>query len=265
MRLLALAFALGFSWVTSAQMTGGCSVAGPAPVTMISQRGNVIGSVPRIPGHVPYSLVRMNTQVQTLGNGVRITTRSEMREWHDAEGRTRTENRVERNGEMELQNVSITDPVARENIILHPKAQVAQLMRFLDPNTTAYQPRPVDKAFNEAMKAEYQPQPQRTSQSENKNETLGMSVILGECAQGNRWTQVILAGELGNDGELRTTTESWNSLRLGIMLRSVMDDPRTGHLVNEVTELHLDPPDPALFQPPPEYQVFDLTRDPAKP
>jgi hypothetical protein len=44
-----------------------------------------------------------------------------------------------------------------------------------------------------------------------------------------------------------------------------MDDPRTGHVVDEVTELHLEIPDPAMFEPPHAYRVFDLTRDPAKP
>ena len=272
MRLLTLLFALGLVAATSAsaQVTGGCSATPAVPMIPVSQRGvmvtelngRVITGLARSSGQIPYSLVRMNTQVQTLSNGIQITTRSEMREWHDAEGRQRTEVRVERNGEMELQNISINDPVLRENISLHPKAQVAQVMRYPEPNTTAYQQRPVDKAFQEAMKAEWQPS---TSHIESKTETLGTAVIVGECAQGNRWTQVIPAGEMGNDGELRYMNESWMSPRLGIQLRQVNDDPRTGHTVSEVTELHLEDPDPSVFQAPPEYQVFDLTREPAKP
>jgi len=185
-----------------------------------------------------------------------------MREWHDAEGRTRTEIRAERNGEMQLQNTFISDPVLRENIALYSKAQVAQVTRYPDPTLAGNQQRPVDKAFQEAMKAEYQPQTRRAPQNENKQETLGTSVVLGECAQGNRWTQVVPAGEMGNDGEIRTVSENWFSPRLGIQLRTVVDDPRTGHLVNEVTELHVEAPDPSVFQAPPEYQVFDLTREP---
>jgi hypothetical protein len=265
MRLLAMVFASGSIGVAAASAqvaTGTCPVApASAPVGRISQLGTIVGGVAGTPAHVPYSIVRMNTQVQTLSNGVQITTRTEAREWHDAEGRQRMEIRLERDSEMELQNVSISDPVARESIILHPKSQVAQVTRF--PERTNYQMRPVDKAFNDAMKAEYQPQ--RTSQIENKNETLEPTVIAGECAQGTRWTQVIPAGEMGNDGELRTVSESWMSPRLGIQLRFVTDDPRQGHIVSEVTELHLEPPDPSVFQPPPNYQVFDLTRDPARP
>lgn len=267
MRLFALVLVSTLAAVTTAtaQVAGGCPVTGSSSVTMISQRGMVIGSVPRTPVRIPYSLVQMHTQVQTLSNGVQITSRQEMREWHDADGRTRTEARIERNGEMELQSASINDPVARENIILYPRAHVAQVTRYPEPHVTASQPRPIDKAFNEAMKAEFQPQPQRTPPHENKTEELGTTVILGECAQGTRWTNIVPAGELGNDGEIRAVQENWFSPRLGIQLRFVLDDPRMGHIENEVTELDLENPDPSVFQPPPDYHVFDLTRDPANP
>lgn len=269
MRLLAVLFLVGMTGLrpASAQLTAGsCSAAAPT-VSRIAQPGVIVGGKSRT-SSIPYSLVRMNTQVQTLSNGVQITTRTETREWRDAEGRRRIEIRTERNGEMELQNVSISDPVARENIILHPKVQVAQVDRYSEPKAAAayagaYQPRPVDKAFQEAMRAEYQPP--RVSHIENKNEPLEPTLIAGECGQGTRWTQTIPTGEIGNDGELRVTSENWWSPRLGVQLRWVMNDPRTGHIVNEVTELHLEAPDPSLFQPPPEYKVFDLTREPVQP
>src|SRR6185437_14014629 len=151
MRLLVLLFTFELVGATTgiAQITGGCSSAGTPPITMISQRGMVVGSVPRTPVRIPYSLVRMNTQVQTLGNGVQITTRSEVREWHDADGRTRTEIRAERNGEMQLQNIFISNPVLRENIALYSKAQVAQVTHLPAPGDIAFQQRPVDKAFQE--------------------------------------------------------------------------------------------------------------------
>lgn len=253
MRLLAVLFASGLVAVSaaSAQVTGGfCPV--------------VRSGAPQ-PKYVPYSLVRMNTQVQTLSNGVQITSRTETHEWRDAEGRARFETSVERNGEMQLQSVVISDPVLKTTIQLHPKSQVAQISRFVA--AAPYVQRPVDKAFQEAMKAEYQARPgaQPMPQIEYKNESLGLTVIAGECAQGSRTTQIIPTGAVSNDGEIRVVSENWGSPRLGIGLRSVMDDPRSGHVVNEVTELHLEAPDPAMFQAPPDYQVFDLTRDPSKP
>jgi hypothetical protein len=267
MRLLACFLALGFvgAAVASAQTApGSCSVAtATMTVNRVVHPLGVGGDASRTPSFAPYSLVRVNTQLQTLSNGVQITTRQETREWRDAEGRTRVETWAEHSGQMELQSVSINDPVLRENIVLHPKVQVAQMTRYPQPTPTPYQPRPVDKAFQEAIKAEYQGQP--ASQIENKNEPLEPTVIAGECAQGVRWTQIIPAGAMGNDAEIRTVSENWFSPRLGIPLRFVTDDPRSGHMVSEVTELHLEAPDPSLFQPPPEYQVFDLTRNPAQP
>lgn len=212
----------------------------------------------------PYSMVQMRTSVQTLGNGTRITNRNETRTWHAADGKVRTETRFERNGEMQLQNVNIFDPVLQQSTVLHERSRVAEVNRFLRATANS-QPRAVDKEFSAATQAEYQHPNQTQSHTEFKNEQLGTSTILGECANGTRNTQIIPAGEQGNDSEIRYVNENWFSPRLGIMLRSIQDDPRNGHTVDEVTELHLEAPDPSLFEPPPGYQVFDLTRDPANP
>jgi hypothetical protein len=199
--------------------------------------------------------------VQTLGNGTQVTTRTESHEWRDAQGRQRSEIWVQRNGETQLQNVSIFDPVLRRTISLHPRVQVADVNRLPEP--TMRQPRAVDEAYQKAMQPEYQQQ--GVSHAEFKSERLEPTVILGECAEGNRSTQIFPAGEIGNDAEIRVVAENWRSPRLGIQLRTVNDDPRTGRYVEEVTELHLEAPDSALFQVPPEYKVFDLTREPAQP
>ena len=211
----------------------------------------------------PYSLVQTRTTVQTLGNGTRITNRVETRTWRAADGKVRTETLFEHNGEMQLQNINIFDPVLQQSTVLHERSQVAEVNRFLRP--TNWQPRAVDKEFGAAMQAEYQHPNQTQSHTEFKNEQLGTATIAGECANGSRNTQIIPAGEQGNDSELRYVNENWFSPRLGIMLRSIQDDPRNGHIVDEVTELHLEAPDPSLFEPPPGYQVFDLTHDPANP
>jgi hypothetical protein len=203
----------------------------------------------------------MRTQIQTLSNGSQITTRTETREWQDVQGRRRTELRREHNGEMEFQSGSIFDPALRQTIALHPRAKVAEVTRFFVGSPVPQ--RPVDQEFNKAMQAEYQAR--SSSRIELKNERLEPSVILGECAEGNRNSQTIPSGEAGNDVEIRSVSESWWSPRLGIQLRSTTDDPRIGHVVDEVTELHLEAPDASVFQPPPDYQVFDLTREPAKP
>jgi hypothetical protein len=258
MRLITFLFASIFVGVTfaSAQVNGATHL---VPVT---ETGLVSPG-----GLVPFSLVRVCTAVQTLGNGIQITSRTETHEWQDALGRKRMETSVEQDGEMKLQSVSIWDPVLRRNIFLHSSARVAEVRGFPQPPVpapaTANDPRPVDVEFAKAMQPEYQTRP--SSHIEYKNERLEPTVIAGERAEGYRSTSIIPAGEIGNDAEIRSVSENWTSPRLGISLRSTTDDPRRGRVVDEVTELHLEVPDPSMFQPPPGYQVFDLTRDPAKP
>lgn len=258
MRLLVLLFGLGFVAAPTSGQTNApaaCPVNPAAAACPAAPRSSVAG----------YSAVRQQTVVQTLANGTQVTTRTEFHEWRDSAGRSRTDVYVERGGQMQLQMSNIFDPVAHRSIQLHPIAHVAAV-NDMPPMVGQFQQipqRPVDKAFNEAMQAEYRGQ--RPSGIENKNESLGKSTILGECAVGNRWTQTIPAGEEGNDAPIQTLSENWSAPRIGVTLKSVNDDPRTGHMVNEVTELHVGDPDASVFQPPADYQVFDLTREPAKP
>lgn len=256
--------------VSSAQSsTDSCPVMTPAvklpPVISSSIPGPVFQTVPATPpqGFTPYSMVQMQTTVQTLGNGTRLTSRTETRTWHAADGRVRTEVRFGRNGELQLQSVTIYDPAIQQTTVLHERSQVAEVNRF--PRPTNFQQRAVDKEFSAAMQDEYQHPNETQSHTEFRNEKLGTATIAGECANGTRNTQIIPAGEQGNDSEMRYVHENWFSPRLGLMLRSIQDDPRNGHTVDEVTELHLEVPDPSLFEPPPGYKVFDLTRDPANP
>lgn len=257
MRLLVTLFGLG--WMAVAGASGQADAPAACPVTPAA------AACPAGPqtGPVAYSLVRRHTQVQTLANGVQVTTRMETREWRDSAGRTRTDNFVERDGQMELQVSNIYDPVAHRTIQLHPIAHVAAINQMMQPMHGPFPQRPVDKAFNEAMQVEYRAQGQ--SQIESKNESLGKSTILGECATGFRNTSTIPAGTIGNDTDIQTSTENWFAPKIGLQLKNVVDDPRMGHMVDEVTELHVGDPDPSMFQPPADYQVFDLTREAAKP
>lgn len=259
MRLLAVVFASGLVGVMPACAQMGVATCPAVRRTVVTDLNGKVTS----PGLVAYSLVRVRTTVQTLGNGTQITSRIETREWQDAQGRRRVESWIEHNGEMEFQNGSIFDPTLRESINLYPTAKVAQVTRF--SLGVPVQQRPVDEEFNKAMQAEYQARNSLHSNIELRSENLDARVMFGECVQGNRTTQTIPAGEIGNDAEIQTASENWWAPRLGISIRSTMDDPRMGHVVDEVTELHVEAPDPSVFQPPPDYKVFDLTRDPAQP
>ena len=84
---------------------------------------------------------------------------------------------------------------------------------------------------------------------------LGTDVIQGVEVKGHRMTRTIPAGQIGNDRPIVTVNETWMAPSLGIVLRSISDDPRTGKQVREATSLSLGDPDPAVFQPPEGYKV----------
>lgn len=51
--------------------------------------------------------------------------------------------------------------------------------------------------------------------------------------------------------------ETWVTPELGIMLRQIVDDPQSGRMVTDLTDVHPGNPDPALFSPPPGSKVRD--------
>ena len=86
-------------------------------------------------------------------------------------------------------------------------------------------------------------------------EDLGADTILGVEVRGTRTTTTTPAGAQGNDEPLISTNETWIAPSLGMVLRSVSDDPRMGKTNRELVSLDLNNPDPALFELPSGYTV----------
>jgi hypothetical protein len=86
-------------------------------------------------------------------------------------------------------------------------------------------------------------------------EDLGADTIMGVAVRGSRTTITTSAGAMGNDQPLVSTDEIWMAPSLGLVLRSTNDDPRMGKTNLEAVSLDLNPPDPALFQPPAGYEL----------
>jgi len=53
------------------------------------------------------------------------------------------------------------------------------------------------------------------------------------------------------------TSETWTSPELRITVRLVKDDPRTGKVTTELTNIDRSDPAPSLFKPPVGYAVVD--------
>jgi hypothetical protein len=88
-------------------------------------------------------------------------------------------------------------------------------------------------------------------------EDLGTRTIAGMEATGTRMTEIIPAGQEGNDAPLKVVHETWMNPENHTTLLAIDDDPRTGHRTWEVESLTVGPPDPALFTPPANYKVWD--------
>jgi hypothetical protein len=220
----------------------------------------VAGSVALGAPGEPYSAVRKTTRVQKLANGTTITHITTVKEARDSSGRTYREDRRElpagqEGGAPDFVFANVHDPVSRTNIHWNSSTKVADVTHFAErseiklpdvaPTQVATEPRPVPTTRAEPIK--------------QQSEDLGIRTINGVEAKGTRMTRVIPAGRDGNDQPLTITSEWWRSEELGIMVMSVNDDPRTGTITMELTDLERGEPDAALFQVPEGYTVKDRT------
>jgi hypothetical protein len=89
-------------------------------------------------------------------------------------------------------------------------------------------------------------------------ELLGTTEMFGITAEGFRATRVLPAGYKGYDQPVTVTEERWYSDELQITLLDVIEDPRVGKSIWQVTTLDRTEPDPALFRPPAGYQIVDV-------
>lgn len=95
-------------------------------------------------------------------------------------------------------------------------------------------------------------------------ENLGTMTIAGVEAHGQRFTNTISAGQIGNDQPLISTQETWQAPSLGLIVRTVRDDPQSGKETMEPVSITLGEPDPSVFQPPEGYEVVTETMVPCK-
>jgi hypothetical protein len=205
------------------------------------------------------------------GNVIRQITHS--REARDSAGRVRNESRggcaPGDDGQLHsMVSVSVSDPVAHTSTSWQEGAGVLRkVVRVF------HQPQLVQTSAHTATPEEREQQKQfmeklrRANEAQNghlkstvSHEDLGTKQISGIAARGTRNTEMIPTGLQGNDLPLVVITETWTAIGVpGLILMRVMDDPRRGRTVSEFGELKLGEPDPALFTPPGDYKVQELT------
>jgi hypothetical protein len=195
----------------------------------------------------PYSGEQVTENVQTLADGTHITQRHNSEKIsRDSEGRTRSERSMVGGFQQETGSfvlVQITDPVAGYVYVLDDVEKVA--------HRTAIGKPPERKPVTAAAK------PPTISTQVSKREELGEKTIEGVVVTGSHFTHTIPVGAQGNDRPLVSTTESWFSNELKVMVLSTHNDPRNGESTSKLINISRAEPEAALFLPPTGYQVVD--------
>ena len=236
--------------------------------------------IPVVAG-APYSGEQTDEHVQTLADGTHITrSMGTTKTWRDSEGRIRTE-RPMRVGPIASDGtdspviVEISDPVAGvrytldiENKVAHRVVAPAAGTQITRPQTgPAVRPNggwltaPPSPAGAIPTGGIGLPAPNQGTSMRPAftSEDLGTQVIEGVVAVGHRQTTTFPVGSQGNDRPIATTSETWMSPELKIVILRKTSDPRSGEDTLKTTNLSREEPDLALFQPPPDYTIVDET------
>jgi hypothetical protein len=235
-------------------------------------------SAEMLPGSVvkgaPYSAQAVNEFTQTLGDGTRISRKSNGGVYRDSDGRTRREEvgmigAMLPTGDMP-QLTLISDPVAGVSYVLNATDKTAQKSEIaagfglpapppppLPPGPAATGPVVIQyRAAGVATAAISATLKAPTALTQNtRSESLGTKNIEGVEAEGTRTTTVVPAGEIGNDRPIQTVFESWYSPQLKTVVMSRQSDPRMGDTVFRLTGITLGEPSRSMFEVPAGYTV----------
>jgi len=240
----------------------------------------------------PYSAEREISTVQTLADGTHITdNQPKEKVYRDSHGRMRNETAICRAPGQEPRGklVEILDPVAGYLYYLDSQRHIAYryAAQVADPDArgrgqiaapqqgqvssaptgqagggqVGSVPPPAtngDVARINALTGNGTPRV-TTPRTAPTTESLGSDTIEGVYVEGKRVTSILPAGLAGNDRPITTVSEYWNSPELGLGILQTFSDPRSGVRTVRLTNIDRSEPDPALFQPPPGYQVVDET------
>ncbi|HXP88601.1 MAG TPA: hypothetical protein VN841_27975 [Bryobacteraceae bacterium] len=219
----------------------------------------------------PYSAEQEQEHVQTLADGTHITQKQPgQKMWRDSQGRTRTERAIMMGRQIAPgvppppTIIEITDPVEGVRYVLDSQSKVAhraaapQRAAVVEVRNAAGQAVPAAVGFDPLSTAATQTRalrPREANAPQFATEDLGTQLIEGVTAQGRRQTVTYPIGAFGNDRPIVTTSETWTSPDLRVAVLTKSSDPRSGESTMRLTNISRTEPDPALFQPPPDYRI----------
>jgi hypothetical protein len=86
-------------------------------------------------------------------------------------------------------------------------------------------------------------------------EDLGEQVLEGVLAEGTRETQIIPAGQIGNERPIEIVAERWYSPELEAIVLRRTSDPRFGETSYRLINVDRSEPPPELFTVPQDYRL----------
>jgi len=197
----------------------------------------------------PFSAVAVSETTQALADGNRISRKTQTNLFRDSQGRFRKEVTLPAIGPLATSGgpksfVMINDPVAQQNLILHPDAKTAEKMgKSFGRMKGVWK----DKAASWEAKA--------AANGNFTKEDLGTQTIAGVSAQGTRYTRIIPAGQIGNEKPVTIVSEHWYSSDLQLTVMTKRSDPRFGNTSYTLTNIQRSEPAASLFAVPSDYTV----------
>lgn len=206
---------------------------------------------------IPLAADIVNTHVQYLSDGNKITNEETSHFYRDNDGRTRRENKLMLPGGASdaPTMIMINDPVAHTHFVLNTVRKSAdQIGVAVGAGAGAGVQREEKNVVYMKKRADEGAANPSAAQSETK-EDLGTQTIDGYLVKGTKATHTIPAGKIGNEKPITVTTESWYSDDLGMELLRVHKDPWAGEVTTKVTNVRRGEQDASLFTPPADFKV----------
>ena len=223
----------------------------------------------------PFCATVSTEHTQNLSDGNRIHTTDNSSLCRDSEGRTRREANLNLMGAAAQASapklVTIVDPVAGVRYMLDTTNKVAHKMTLKPGGPDGPPPdgpggpgkerfmivqhsggSGPDLFFNDSLITKDRP-----DSSPPTKENLGDQTINGIHATGTRMTTTIPAGKMGNEKPIVVTSERWYSPELQATVMTKHNDPWSGELKTEFTNVNTGEPDASLFTVPSDYKVVD--------
>ena len=199
----------------------------------------------------PYSATVTNTSVKTLvdGNTIQRTTTGTVA--RDSQGRTYSQETITGLfGQSGTKTVTfISDPVAGYVYTLNADTKTAMRRALHVPTGTGDHALGRGEGFKQAQGSHTSPEAEKVD--------LGTQNVNGVSAQGKSMTHTVPAGQMGNEKAIVSTTETWYSPDLQVVVSSKKSDPREGTSTYALTNIQKAEPASALFAVPSDYTMKD--------